>query len=353
MEKLTVAVFFGGRSPEHGISLQSAAAVLEGLDRERYRPVAVGISREGRWYHCTADIQDIRQDRWLRQGACVPAILSPDRGDRGLFLFPNGGLERLPVDVAFPVLHGQDGEDGAIQGLIQLSGIPMAGCGVLASALGMDKERARQMVRQAGIPTAQSRSFCRGEEPRIAAFARELGYPLFVKPARAGSSYGVARVEAPRELLPAVAEALRYDSRVLVEEAAPGFEVGCAVMGSGTLTVGAVDEIRTAGGILDNVEKYHPKTSATYTPARVPAETARRIQDTAKQIYRVLDCSGFARVDLFLTPSGELWFHEINTIPGFTPHSRFPAMMAAAGIPIPAVLDTVIQSALQGGGIEP
>lgn len=346
MEKLTVAVFFGGRSPEHGISLQSAAAVLEGLDRERYRPVAVGISREGRWYHCTADIQDIRQDRWLRQGACVPAILSPDRGDRGLFLFPNGGLERLPVDVAFPVLHGQDGEDGAIQGLIQLSGIPMAGCGVLASALGMDKERARQMVRQAGIPTAQSRSFCRGEEPRIEAFARELGYPLFVKPARAGSSYGVARVEAPRELLPAVAEALRYDSRVLVEEAAPGFEVGCAVMGSpdeGELTVGLVDEIQLSGGFFDFEEKYTLKTSAIHCPARIAPEKAAEIQQAAKQVYRALDCRVFARVDFFLTPEGRVVFNEANTIPGFTAHSRYPAMMKGIGLDFPALLDRLVE----------
>ena len=350
MEKLTVAVFFGGRSPEYGISLQSAAAVLEGLDRERYRPVAVGISREGRWYHCTADTQDIRQDRWLRQGACVPAILSPDRGDRGLFLFPNGGLERLPVDVAFPVLHGQDGEDGAIQGLIQLSGIPMAGCGVLASALGMDKEMARKAAAAAGVAVPRCHTLGREEAASQApALARRLGYPVFVKPARAGSSLGVRRVEKEGQLAPALEDALRYDSRVLLEEAVPGFEVGCAIAGTGALTLGAVDEIHLAGGLLDHGEKYHPVTSVTRAPARLPEEVTARIKETAVAVYRALDCAGFARVDLFLTPDQRVLFHEVNTIPGFTPHSRYPAMMAAAGISIPEVLDLVISSATEGG----
>lgn len=350
MKKLTVAVFFGGRSPEYKISLQSAATVLENLDTGKYEPVAVGITREGRWYACAGDCDAIRRDRWLEQGGCVPAILSPDRGDRGLFLFENGGVRRVTVDVALPVLHGSFGEDGTIQGLIQLSGIPLAGCGVLASALAMDKDRAHKAAAAAGVAVPRSLTLGREELPgQAAAAARELGYPLFVKPVRAGSSYGVSRVEGEEQLAAAIQTALEYDSRVILEEAIPGFEVGCAIVGTRKLTLGAVDEIHLAGGMLDNGEKYHPVTSVTRAPAQLPAETAERIKETAKTIYRALDCAGFARVDLFLTPDGRVVMNEVNTIPGFTPHSRYPAMMAAAGLTIPEVLDRLIAAALEEG----
>lgn len=349
MKKQTVMVLFGGRSPEHGISLQSAATVLENLDTEKYRPVAVGITREGRWYRFTGSWDAIREDRWS-QGACTPAILSPDRGDRGLLLLEEGGFWRLPVDVALPMLHGCLGEDGTVQGLIQLAGIPLAGCGVLASALGMDKEMARKAAAAAGVAVPRCHTLGREEAASQApALARRLGYPVFVKPARAGSSLGVRRVEEEGQLAPALEEALRYDSRVLLEEAVPGFEVGCAIAGTGALTLGAVDEIHLAGGLLDHGEKYHPVTSVTRAPARLPEEVTARIKEAAVAVYRALDCAGFARVDLFLTPDQRVLFHEVNTIPGFTPHSRYPAMMAAAGISIPEVLDLVISSATEGG----
>ena len=349
MKKQTVMVLFGGRSPEHGISLQSAATVLENLDTEKYRPVAVGITREGRWYRFTGSWDAIREDRWS-QGACTPAILSPDRGDRGLLLLEESGFRRLPVDVALPMLHGCLGEDGTVQGLIQLAGIPLAGCGVLASALGMDKEMARKAAAAAGVAVPRCHTLGREEAASQApALARRLGYPVFVKPARAGSSLGVRRVEEEGQLAPALEDALRYDSRVLLEEAVPGFEVGCAIAGTGVLTLGAVDEIHLAGGLLDHGEKYHPVTSVTWAPARLPEEVTARIKETAVAVYRALDCAGFARVDLFLTPDQRVLFHEVNIIPGFTPHSRYPAMMAAAGISIPEVLDLVISSATEGG----
>lgn len=349
MKKQTVMVLFGGRSPEHGISLQSAATVLENLDTEKYRPVAVGITREGRWYRFTGSWDAIREDQWS-QGACTPAILSPDRGDRGLLLLGEDGCQRLPVDVALPMLHGCLGEDGTVQGLIQLAGIPLAGCGVLASALGMDKEMARKAAAAAGVAVPRCHTLGREEAASQApALARRLGYPVFVKPARAGSSLGVRRVEEEGQLAPALEDALRYDSRVLLEEAVPGFEVGCAIAGTGALTLGAVDEIHLAGGLLDHGEKYHPVTSVTRAPARLPEEVTARIKETAVAVYRALDCAGFARVDLFLTPDQRVLFHEVNTIPGFTPHSRYPAMMAAAGISIPEVLDLVISSATEGG----
>lgn len=347
MEKKTVAIFFGGCSPEYGVSLQSAAAVLENLPKEHYEPVMVGITREGRWYRFLGEPEDIRRDRWLRQGSCVPAILSPDRGDRGLFLFANGGVERLPLDAAFPVMHGSFGEDGTIQGLIALSGIPLVGCGVLASALCMDKDRAHRLAAEAGIPVPASVALERGEGPEKALdFGRQAGYPLFVKPVGAGSSFGVSRVAGEEELPAALELAFCHDTRVLVEEAVPGFEVGCAVLGRERLLTGAVDEVELSGGFLDYHEKYDPKTSVTHVPARLPEETAARIKETAKAVYRALGCSGFARVDLFLTPERRIVFHEVNTIPGCTPHSRFPAMLRAAGLSFPEALDRLIKEAL-------
>ena len=267
------------------VSLQSAAAVLEALPEEKYEAVPVGITREGRWYRFWGDPQAIREDRWLRQGQCVPAILSPDRADRGLFLFEDGGVRRIPIDAALPVMHGSFGEDGTIQGLIALSGIPLVGCGVLASALGMDKARSHQLAAQAGIETARWVALEENAPPiKALAFAQEMGWPVFVKPAGAGSSFGVSRVEREEELLPALGTAFRYGRQVMVEEAVPGFEVGCAVIGTETLTVGAVDEVELAGGFLDFTEKYSPKTSVTHVPARLPQETAERIQETAKRI---------------------------------------------------------------------
>lgn len=348
MNKLTVAVFFGGCSPEHNISLQSAAAVLENLDPKRYRAVAVGITREGRWYRYTGKYDAIRRDRWRQEGRCIPAVLSPDRGDRGLLLLEKGEAEKLPLDVALPILHGCCGEDGTIQGLIRLSGIPLAGCGVLASALCMDKDRAHKAAAAAGVEVPRSVVLDREELPEKAAEAgRALGYPLFVKPVGAGSSLGVARVEKESALPAALKTALDYDSRVILEEAVPGFEVGCAIVGTRTLTLGAVDEIHLAGGMLDNREKYHPVTSVTRTPAQLPKEITEKIKETAKRVYRALGCAGFARVDLFLTPEGRVVLNEVNTIPGFTPKSRYPAMMAAAGRAIPEVLDLLIKTALE------
>ncbi len=348
MEKITVAVFFGGCSPEYSVSLQSAAAVLEALPPERYKAVAVGITPEGRWYDYGGDIQAIREDRWLCQGPCVPAILSPDRGEKGLLLFEKGGVRRLAIDAALPMLHGQLGEDGSIQGLIALAGIPLVGCGVLASALCMNKDRARRLASLTGVLIPLSVMVERGEGiERAAALGRDKGYPLFVKPVGAGSSYGVSRVEREEELPSALELAFRYDSRALVEEAIPGAEVGCAVLGRETLTTGAVDLVELSGGFLDFTEKYTPRTSVTHCPAPLPPKTAEEIQETAKAIYRSLGCSGFARVDLFLTPEGRLVFNEVNTIPGCTPHSRFPAMLAAAGLSLPEVLERTIGEAVE------
>lgn len=379
MRKLRIAVFFGGRSSEYSVSLESAYAVLRNLDQNKYEPVPVGISERGQWYYYDGDIEQIRQDRWLTEGNCIPAALSPDQDAHRLLLFEGDRMRTLEIDAAFPVMHGRLGEDGTIQGMIQMAGIPLVGCGVLASALCMDKDRAHKLAALAGVRTPESLCFGREEmeaahlshpddrehcvrnafrhradswQQEVLGFAERAGYPLFVKPVKAGSSYGVTRVSREQELLPAVELAFQYDDQVIVEENIEGFEVGCAVMGNGELTVGEVDEIELAGGFFDYTEKYTLKTSAIHVPARVDRKTAARIKETARVLYRTLGCRGFARVDMFLTPEGEVVFNEINTIPGFTEHSRYPGMMKAAGIGFPELLDRVIGLAVEEPGRE-
>lgn len=326
----TILVLFGGCSTEYGVSLQSAQGILSHMDRGRYSPLPVGITKEGRWLWYPGPLEHLEDGTWQDRPECIPCTLSLDRG-AGRLLLDGSGTSRT-FDAAFPVLHGKNGEDGTVQGLLELTGVPLIGCGALSSALCMDKDRSHKLASLAGIRVPKSVLFRRGaSRDAIAAAAEELGYPLFVKPVRSGSSFGVSRVTASDQLSGAVQAAFAHDREILLEEAVPGFEVGCAVLGNEALTVGAVDEIELSGGFFDFTEKYTLKTSAIHCPARISPKKAAQIQEAAKVIYRVLDCRVFARVDLFLTPQGDIVFNEVNTIPGFTVHSRYPNMMRAAG----------------------
>lgn len=348
IEKCNVAIFFGGCSSEYSVSLESACSVIEHLDTEKYHPVLIGISQKGDWFYYTGETAHIRHDNWLRPEACIPAILSPNRSHHHLLLLRERSVEAVPIDIAFPVLHGRNGEDGTLQGLIALAGIPLAGCGILSSALCMDKNRAHTLVQsaQVRVPKAMTAGLTTPSST-ITAFARELGYPLFVKPLKAGSSYGVTKVIGEDILMDAVRLAFQYDSQIILEENIEGFEVGCAVLGREELTVGEVDEIELSGGFFDFTEKYTLKTSAIHVPARISPEKAEEIKETAKVIYRALDCSGFARVDMFLTPKGEIVFNEVNTIPGFTEHSRYPGMMKAIGISFTELISQILEQAVK------
>ena len=338
-----ILILFGGCSTEYGVSLQSAHAVLTHLDRARYCPVPVGITRQGQWRYYTGSLGAIPDDRWQEEPG-VPCTLCLDRGARALLLLDGTG-RRLPFDAAFPVLHGKNGEDGTLQGLLELAGVPVIGCGTLSSALCMDKDRAHKLAALAGVQAPRSVLFRRGagvEELREA--ADTLGYPLFVKPVRAGSSFGVTRVTGPEQLAGAAESAFSNDRELLLEEAVPGFEVGCAVLGTEELIMGAVDEIELSQGFFDFEEKYTLKTSAIHCPARISPQKAAEIQQAARTIYRALDCKGFARVDLFLTPEGGIVFNEVNTIPGFTAHSRYPNMMKAVGLDFSHLISRIIET---------
>ena len=344
----TILFLFGGCSTEYEVSLQSAHGVLQALDRSRYAPLTVGITREGRWLRYNGSLSHLETGDWQTQPDCVPCTLSLDRGESHL-LWLDGSGKFEAFDAAFPVLHGKNGEDGTVQGLLELAGIPIIGCGALSSALCMDKDRSHKLASLAEVRVPRSRLFRRGAVlPQMAQAAEELGYPLFVKPVRAGSSFGVSKVEGPDQLPAAVWAAFAHDREILLEEAIPGFEVGCAVLGSEELTVGAVDEIELTDGFFDYTEKYNLITSRIYCPARISPEKAAEIQETAKTVYRALDCRVFARVDLFLTPDGEIVFNEVNTIPGFTAHSRYPGMMKAAGWAFSALVNRLVELGVEG-----
>ena len=346
MMKKKVGIIFGGKSTEYEISLQSASAVIAGINGEEYEKVLIGIDREGRWYRYYGELEKIEKDLWCNEEDCVRAILSPDRETHGILEFSHGQVTAVRLDMVLPVLHGKNGEDGTVQGLVELAGIPLIGCDTLCSALCMDKDRAHKLVELAGVAVPASAVFQAEDgtkEEEWKAAAAKIGYPVFVKPVRSGSSFGVAKVSGEEELAGAVREAFRHDREVIIEEAIDGFEVGCAVMGKNELTVGEVDEIELTHGFFDYTEKYTLKTSRIYVPARIRPETAARIKEAAKVIYHALGCSGFARVDMFLTPEERIVFNEVNTIPGFTSHSRFPSMMKAEGLSFAEVVDRLLK----------
>lgn len=344
---LKVAVIFGGCSSEYEVSLASACSVIENMDKRRFLPVPVGITQDGEWFLFRGDPKKIADRTWCNSGDCTHAFISPDRNLHGLLVLEKNEIQNIYFDAALPVMHGKYGEDGTIQGLLELAGIPIVGCGVLSSALCMDKDRAHKLIHLAGIPVPRSYKLMKKEDIAHAGeYAEKLGYPLFVKPVRAGSSFGITRVSEESALKSAVELAFSYDSEVILEENIDGFEVGCAVMGNSELITGEIDEIELCDGFFNYTEKYNLITSKIHVPARVSAYKAEEIKTAAKVIYRALNCQGFARVDMFLTPSGEVVFNEVNTIPGFTSHSRYPSMMKAVGQSFTDVISSVIDLAV-------
>ena len=348
MKQKTVAVLFGGSSTEYEVSLQSACSVIENLNPENYRVVLLGITRHGKWLKFDGDTEQIRNDTWHEHPSCVPALISPDRSTHGILVLDGDRVTAMPIDVVFPVLHGKNGEDGTIQGLVEMAGIPCVGCGMLSSAVCMDKDIAHRLVSLVGIKTPNS-FVIEGpiSDRELSKRTRHLQYPLFVKPANAGSSFGISMVCKSDEFAGAVRAAYQHDPKVIIEEAVDGFEVGCAVLGNETLTMGDIDEIELSHGFFDYTEKYSLKTSKIHLPARIDVNTADRLRQTAATIYRALGCRGFARVVMFLTPETEIVFNEVNTIPGLTSHSRYPNMLKGIGMTFPKIVDELIRMAMQ------
>jgi D-alanine---(R)-lactate ligase len=345
MDRLKVGFLFGGRSEEHLVSVKSAQEVAKNLDPAKYEPFWIGISPGGAWRLCAGPDTDPADD------SCRPAVLSPDRGTRGLLVLDQGRYQVIGLDLVFPVLHGKFGEDGAMQGLLELSGIPYVGCDVQSSALAMDKSLAYVVAASAGVATPAFRTVPAGAnlDPDL------LTYPVFVKPARSGSSFGVSKVLRPEQLASALEAARKYDPKVLIEEAVVGSEVGCAILGGGRdLIAGEVDRIALSHGFFRIHQESEPETgsenSTPIVPADIPADSRSLVQETAKTVYRALGCTGLARVDMFLTTDATVVLNEVNTLPGMTSYSRYPRMMAAAGIPLGDVIDRLVSLALAGRG---
>jgi D-alanine---(R)-lactate ligase len=345
MDRLKVGIIFGGCSEEHPISVKSAQEVAKHLDIDKYEPFYIGITKSGAWKLCDGP------DAGWENGGSRPVMLSPDRSVHGLLVLEQGQYEAISLDLVLPVLHGKLGEDGAMQGLLELSGIPYAGCDVQSSALCMDKSLAYIVARSAGIATPNfwTVAATKNIDPE------QLTYPAFVKPARSGSSFGVSKVSRKEDLLGAVETARQYDPKVLIEEAVVGSEVGCAILGNDlNLIAGEVDRIALSHGFFRIHQESEPErgsdNSTVTVPADISAESRSLVQETAKAIYRALGCRGLARVDLFLKDDGEVLLNEVNTLPGMTSYSRYPRMMVAAGLPFAEVIDRMVSLTLAGNG---
>lgn len=353
MSKLKIGILFGGCSEEHPVSVKSAREVAKYLDTEKYEPFYIGITQSGTWKLC-----DAPNENWERLDG-RQAIVSPDRNVHGLLILDGDrseavssgtvSCETVSLDLVLPVLHGKLGEDGATQGLLELAGIPYVGCDVQTSALCMDKTLTYLVMQAAGIATPRFWTFTPDEKID----ANELPYPVFVKPARSGSSFGVSKVTSQEELSAAVETARLYDSKVLIEEAVVGSEIGCAVLGAGDdLLVGEVDRVALTHGFFKIHQEAAPETgsenSTFICPADIPAQDRALIQETAKVVYRALGCRGLSRVDFFLKEDGTVVLNEVNTFPGLTSYSRYPRMMAAAGFSMTEVIDRLVSVTLTG-----
>ncbi|HYR96671.1 MAG TPA: D-alanine--D-alanine ligase family protein [Candidatus Binatus sp.] len=351
-ERMRVAVVYGGRSGEHEVSLRSAASIIAALDPARYEVVPVAITKDGRWLTGPDSLEVLE----LAQRDLTPisehgsdVMIPADPTRRGLLPLGRGRATRL--DVVFPVLHGTYGEDGTIQGLLELADLPYVGAGVLASAAGMDKAIMKSIFRDAGIPVCRWLVTRAGDEkPDVLArhVAAELGFPCFVKPANLGSSVGISKVKEAADLARAVADAAAYDPKVVVEEAIDAREFECAVLGNDAAEASVVGELVPSHEFYDYVDKYVDQGAEVTIPARVPAETSEAMRALAVRAFAAIDCSGLARVDFFLEKrSGRILVNEINTMPGFTSISMYPKLWEASGLAYPALLDRLITLALE------
>ena len=358
-QKLRVALFFGGVSSEHEVSCVSASAWLRALGEEpcagRYEVFPVGITKTGRWLACHPTPEVMADGSWEQGADCVPCVLSPDRGDHGLWLLKDGKAELVPIDLCAPILHGKNGEDGTIQGLFELARIPYVGCGVLSSAICMDKALANTVMDAAGVPHCRWTSALRAEveQDRAAVLDRAeaaLGYPIFVKPANAGSSVGISKAADRAALDAALDVALREDDKVVMEEFIDGQEVECAAIGNpddpAHISTTRPGEILAGAEFYTYDDKYKNGVSQALIPARLSEEKLDEVKAEARKAYLALGCAGLARCDFFVERgTGRVLCNELNTLPGFTSISMYPKLMEHEGVHFSQLVDRLLQLA--------
>lgn len=350
MNKLNLVILFGGQSSEHVVSCMSVQNVAANIDTEKYNMILVGITEDGHWLKVDST-EEIKNDTWREHG--VSAVLSPDAREKCLLVMEGGKAEKIPVDVVFPVLHGLYGEDGTVQGILELAKIPYVGCGVLASAVSMDKLSAKVIVNSLGIRQAAYVAVFKEEmedmEKIVSRVEDALPYPVFVKPSNAGSSRGVSRANNRKELITGLKEAAGHDRRILVEEMIVGHEVECSVYGGGAEEVKAsgVGEILAVAEFYDFDAKYYNAESKTVVDPTLPGNAVETIREAAVKIFKGVDGYGLARVDFFVEEDGSVVFNEINTLPGFTAISMYPVLWEARGISKPQLVDALITHAFK------
>ena len=353
MKKLSVCILFGGVSPEHEVSLRSAESVLNNLDSAKYNVFPVGITREGQWVLFGGrDYSLLPTGAWESHPQNRYATLSPVRG-QGLLSFENDCVVRERIDVVFPLLHGENGEDGSVQGLLQLAGLPFVGSGVGASSACMDKAVTKLLCSQAGIlqtdwQLVSRKNWERGAEAVMERAEEAFSYPVFVKPAGTGSSIGISKAKNREELEASILDALRYDDKVLIEAFVDGREIEVAVLGNDNPCASVCGEIEAGAEFYDYEAKYLADCASFYVPAQLESEMEEHVRETAVRVYETMGCRGLARVDFFVRKDdGAVVFNEINTIPGFTSISMYPKLFAASGIAYPDLLDKLIALALE------
>ena len=349
-QKIRVGIIFGGRSAEHKISLLSAKNIVEAIDPEKYDVTLIGIDQNGRWHVAQSANFLLNKDN--------PTQIALGAGDTQLGLVPGDKDKTLitvtkqgPVpslDVAFPILHGPFGEDGTIQGMLKLTGIPFVGAGVLGSAVGMDKDVMKRLLREAGLNVGPFRALRADEEVVGDELIRELGLPLFVKPANLGSSVGISKVIKKEELAAAIKHAFEFDRKIVLEAYIPGREIECGVLGNSIPRASTLGEIKPRHAFYSYEAKgLDPEGAELIIPATIPGALTKKIQELAVRAFQVLECAGMARVDFFVSTKGEIFINEINTIPGFTKISMYPRLWQASGISYSALIDRLIELALE------
>ncbi len=346
-------IIFGGVSTEHDISCLSATSVIRNIPKEKYNVIMLGVTKKGEMFVFDGDFENLKNDGWLLDGAKLKkAVVSSDRADHGIIVFDGEGYEKIKIDVCFPVMHGKNGEDGTMQGLLTVAGIPFVGCNTMASAVCMDKAMTNAICDVNGIAQAKWKYITKFDFERHGReFAREceeyLGLPVFIKPANAGSSVGVVKAKTLEEIQRGLDYALKFDDRVVVEEAISGAEVECAVMGNDEPFAGAVGEIEACNEFYDFDAKYQ-SSSGLHIPARISEEKIKEVQEQAVRAYKAWGCSGLARVDFFVRYSdGAVLLNEPNKLPGFTNISMYPMLMDKVGISYSELIDKLCTLAME------
>lgn len=353
MKKLNVCVLFGGISPEHEVSLRSAEAILNNMDPEKYNIFPVGITKEGKWIlYGGKDYSAVADGSWIHNENNRNATISPIRG-QGLLSFEGDCVVREMIDVVFPALHGENGEDGAVQGLLQLAGIPYVGPHVSASAVAMDKTLTKLVMDNAGIPQAawklvRNSELAQRMDTVLDEVERRFAYPVFVKPAGTGSSVGVSKARDREMLRIALEHAGKFDEKILVEEFIDGKEVEVAVLGNNSPAASVCGEIDSGADFYDYDAKYVTDTSVAFIPARISEDVAEQVRDYAVRAYNAIGCQGLSRVDFFVTHGdNRIVFNEINTLPGFTSISMYPKLFVASGMSFMELVDKLLLLALE------